>query len=84
MIERDRALLARAGRINRQLGTAVVTLLDAQHGGELPADELRTLGDLLHHLGQDMRARADELADRPISTDPAVVDGSALTHPSSD
>ncbi|OQO90035.1 hypothetical protein B1813_19620 [Saccharomonospora piscinae] len=61
MIARDRELLARLAAVNRDLGRVALRLMEAQDGGELPADGLREVGDALRALGGDMIARATEL-----------------------
>lgn len=61
MIEKDRELMARAMRVNQSLGVATMMMLHRQDGGELPAGELRTVGEYLERLGADMIARAGEL-----------------------
>lgn len=61
MIARDRELLSRLRKVNNGLGEVALALMDAQDGGELPADGLRTVGEALRFLGDDMVARADEL-----------------------
>lgn len=66
MIAKDRELLARLAQVNRNVGAGVVELLHRQDGGELPADGLRALGDILATLGADLRARAEELECRVI------------------
>jgi hypothetical protein len=73
MIERDRELLARAGRVNQQLGAVVVELMQHQDGGQLPAEGLREVADHLHELARDLYARVTELeaieSGRPIVVD---------------
>jgi hypothetical protein len=73
MIERDRELLARAGRVNQQLGAVIVELMQHQDGGQLPAQGLRSLADHLAGLSRDLYARVAELqaieAGRPIVVD---------------
>lgn len=61
MIERDRELLARVARVNRHLGELVVGLMGLQDDGELPAGEVRALGQHLAELSTDLLARAAEL-----------------------
>ncbi|WP_341869001.1 hypothetical protein [Saccharomonospora piscinae] len=61
MIARDRELLARLARVNRDLGQVALRLMAAQDGGELPAGGLREVGEALSVLGGDMLARANEL-----------------------
>lgn len=67
MIERDRALLARAATVNRSFGTVVVELMQRQDDGQLPAGPLREVGELLAGLGREFIDRAAE-----IEQDPAV------------
>lgn len=73
MIKRDRELLARVAAMNTKLGLVVVTLVDQQDGGELPADGLRELGRYLGSLSVDLVNRADEI-DEP-AIDPVVSGG---------
>ncbi|MFC4001348.1 hypothetical protein ACFS2C_06650 [Prauserella oleivorans] len=61
MIARDRELLVRLSQTNRRLGEAVVELMSRQDGGELPAEGLRALADVLGGLSADLYARASEL-----------------------
>ncbi|WP_026454415.1 hypothetical protein [Saccharomonospora iraqiensis] len=61
MIERDRALLARLARVNRNLGEVVIDLMHHQDGGELPATKLHNVATALHQLADDMLTRAGEL-----------------------
>lgn len=65
MIEQDRILLTRAGQVNRSLGGIVVEAMSRQHDGELPAQPLREIGEVLRKLGEDMIARADEIDPLP-------------------
>jgi len=66
MIERDRELLAKVGRVNQHIGNVIVEMLTEQDGGELPADGVRDLGRNLAELGADLLARAAELDGRTI------------------
>ncbi|TCP53602.1 hypothetical protein EV191_104169 [Tamaricihabitans halophyticus] len=62
MIECDRILLARAMRVNQELGRVTVALFATQNGGELTAKPLRLVGEQLRDLADAMLHRADELA----------------------
>ncbi|MCP2252375.1 hypothetical protein LY13_001114 [Prauserella aidingensis] len=64
MIARDRELLARLGQVNAGLGRAVVALMSAQDGGELPADGVRELAELLGGMSAELYQRAAELEGR--------------------
>ncbi|EHR62614.1 hypothetical protein [Saccharomonospora cyanea] len=66
MIERDRALLARAANVNRSFGEIVVELMIRQDGGQLPAGPLREVGELLAGLGREFIDRAAEIDAHPV------------------
>lgn len=61
MIERDRALLARAATVNRSFGAVVVELMQRHDDGQLPAGPLREVGELLAGLGREFIDRAAEI-----------------------
>ncbi|MCP2255216.1 hypothetical protein LY13_003990 [Prauserella aidingensis] len=61
MIARDRELLARLGQVNADLGRAVVELMSAQDGGELPVDGVRELAELLGGMSAELYRRVGEL-----------------------
>ncbi|TCP54933.1 hypothetical protein EV191_102143 [Tamaricihabitans halophyticus] len=73
MIEQDRILLGRVMRFNTQLGRATMHLFEHhQDNDELPAEQLRDLGEHMRQLGVDLLARAGELDGLPFAR--AVVD----------
>lgn len=73
MIERDRALLARAATVNRSFGAVVVELMQRQDDGQLPAGPLREVGELLAGLGREFIDRAAEIEQAP-AVDARVVE----------
>jgi hypothetical protein len=68
----DREFLARVARLNAALVACALPL--ANH--TLTSDQLRTLGDELHAVGQEFRARSDPTR---IYTPVGVVDGVVVT-----
>lgn len=70
MIERDRELLAHAPTLNRQLGIVVSNMMNRQDDGELPACQLRRLGEAMTRLGTDMMNRSVEINGHVIEAAP--------------
>lgn len=73
MIARDRELLARLGQVNSHLGEAVVALVQDQDGGELPAEGVRVLAELLGSMSAALYARAAELTGRVVEPPARVI-----------
>ncbi|MFF5992948.1 MULTISPECIES: hypothetical protein [Prauserella] len=81
MIARDRELLARLAQVNVHLGDVVVELMIHQDGGELPAEGLRQLAEVLGGITADLYARAAELDARMIAPQRVIIDARPTGQP---
>ncbi|RBM15247.1 hypothetical protein DI005_28405 [Prauserella sp. PE36] len=81
MIGRDRELFARLAQVNGHLGDVVVELMTHRDGGELPAEGLRRLAEVLGGITADLYARAAELDGRMIATQRVIIDARPTGQP---